>query len=557
MKTRKSEILLQVPCREFLQFVALKPRGSLPLSGSWKPRGSLPLSGSWTHAWEHCLHFLQRRKGPMLVRWNDWLHALIRSKLAQECINDKLTQCISLRENTQVLQAACKRMLKKFCQAETDEDEPVPAPAGPFGSHSKVEDWYDIVFAPVPTDQKGFAMLSLRKEQRKWIECNLLSHRREIELSEGDATVSEELAAHLFRPTSTIYGQGTDAALLSLQSLSATAPADNGQVVVCVAVAFRFNTLTGAPPFRVGKANSTNKDAANIKAWQQQAAGFDCVKYQQGSEEARTSATRRVYWTPGTVLPLHFLSMKLHVDCGICFEYCQRQQSVSCSKEHSVCQDCFTRVLEAAGAPNTLRRYLDERANVRCPADKCTEVFTLQQLANRLDKPQFEKLLNIQKVAHEQSVLPAALAAERKKMRAEFERIQAICDQDEREAARMRLDIIENVLVLKCPRCSAAFLDFSGCFALTCSRANCQAGFCAWCLQDCGNNNAHSHVASCPENKSARGRDVFGTQEAFDRHHEERRAREVRKRLAKASPAVTTYNISEKKKIISAMELMI
>merc|ERR1740117_41825 len=60
--------------------------------------------------------------------------------------------------------------------------------------------------------------------------------------------------------------------------------------------------------------------------------------------------------------------------------------------------------------------------------------------------------------------------------------------------------IIERILQLACPRCGQAFpevldgeLGFSGCFALTCVRAACGCAFCAYCLEDCGND-AHAHV---------------------------------------------------------------
>jgi hypothetical protein len=44
-----------------------------------------------------------------------------------------------------------------------------------------------------------------------------------------------------------------------------------------------------------------------------------------------------------------------------------------------------------------------------------------------------------------------------------------------------------------------AFLDFKGCFAL--KYLCCDCGFCAYCLQNCGNDaRAHQHVANCPHN---------------------------------------------------------
>jgi hypothetical protein len=57
-----------------------------------------------------------------------------------------------------------------------------------------------------------------------------------------------------------------------------------------------------------------------------------------------------------------------------------------------------------------------------------------------------------------------------------------------------RMKVVDEILTLRCPRCSQAFLDFSGCFALKCDVCSC--GFCGWCLQDCGAD-AHSHVLVC------------------------------------------------------------
>lgn len=63
------------------------------------------------------------------------------------------------------------------------------------------------------------------------------------------------------------------------------------------------------------------------------------------------------------------------------------------------------------------------------------------------------------------------------RIRAEYERILAIQDKNERDSALLHLEIVENILVLKCPRCKIAFTDFDNCCAITCE---CKAGFCAW-----------------------------------------------------------------------------
>ncbi|KAL6063842.1 IBR domain-containing protein [Balamuthia mandrillaris] len=93
-------------------------------------------------------------------------------------------------------------------------------------------------------------------------------------------------------------------------------------------------------------------------------------------------------------------------------------------------------------------------------------------------------------------------------------------------AQRHRRCMVEDILTLQCPRCHQAFVDFDGCFALTCSR--CNAAFCAWCLQDCGKN-AHRHVRGCAHNLA--GGNVFGSFEQFEEGQRRRRERKVREYL--------------------------
>jgi hypothetical protein len=62
--------------------------------------------------------------------------------------------------------------------------------------------------------------------------------------------------------------------------------------------------------------------------------------------------------------------------------------------------------------------------------------------------------------------------------------------------------IVDEILTLRCPRCEAAFVDFADCFAVECG--SCDCNFCGWCFKDCGDN-AHSHVADCPEKPTDAG----------------------------------------------------
>ena len=74
-------------------------------------------------------------------------------------------------------------------------------------------------------------------------------------------------------------------------------------------------------------------------------------------------------------------------------------------------------------------------------------------------------------------------------------------------ADKIRNHILEEILTMKCPRCTKAFFYFDGCFAVSCG--NCPCSFCGWCLEDCGSD-AHKHVAHCPVKPQGANK-FFGT----------------------------------------------
>jgi hypothetical protein len=82
--------------------------------------------------------------------------------------------------------------------------------------------------------------------------------------------------------------------------------------------------------------------------------------------------------------------------------------------------------------------------------------------------------------------------------------------------------ITDVILAIRCPKCTAQFIDFEGCFALTCGACNC--AFCAYCLQGSSNSSTcHEHVLKCPLGNG----EYFNTPEAFKRSHRVRWEREV------------------------------
>lgn len=77
----------------------------------------------------------------------------------------------------------------------------------------------------------------------------------------------------------------------------------------------------------------------------------------------------------------------------------------------------------------------------------------------------------------------------------EFKKRKAFESSPEYRFVRTANHIRSTMLAPSCPKCKAAFIDFTGCFALTCNL--CATGFCGYCLQYCGRD-AHAHAYKCP-----------------------------------------------------------
>jgi hypothetical protein len=100
----------------------------------------------------------------------------------------------------------------------------------------------------------------------------------------------------------------------------------------------------------------------------------------------------------------------------------------------------------------------------------------LPRLAPATQALLFKGLQHVLRIQLEAQEAAAGLEERRRKALAE-----AVSLGFEHRAERYRLAIIEDYLVLRCPRCLRAFLDYEACDALRCG--NCGCGFCALCLQ--------------------------------------------------------------------------
>ena len=102
----------------------------------------------------------------------------------------------------------------------------------------------------------------------------------------------------------------------------------------------------------------------------------------------------------------------------------------------------------------------------------------------------------------------------------------------ERRDVRDHVNAINDMLNLHCPRCKQVFVDFDGCFALTCGNGACRAGFCGWCLADCGAD-AHQHIYQLQCRANPKPGSPFATFAEFNRVHLAAREREVREYLTR------------------------
>jgi len=322
-----------------------------------------------------------------------------------------------------------------------------------------------------------------------------------------------------FEQTDTKYGRGCELVQLNQSGLRNCKPDAHGLVNILVGAAFRFNIAPYSPPYLATVNKKANKAANRISTKKKQE-GFDGIHGSSNESESK----KFVFWEPGSCIQLKLLSLKICQECLVCLNYYTDEKGFSCSKKHFLCWECFEKYVNQAAEPDSVGKCVDDQGSLLCP--ECSEPITLlKAVKESIPQKVFDSLESLKAKTNIKKAVDQALKEQEARLRNEFERIQAIKDEDERKSERIRLDIIENILTLRCPRCKCAFIDYTGCAALTCS--NCKASFCALCLKDCGTN-AHSHVLNCPENKH---KDLFIPEKEFNRHHSIRREQLINEKI--------------------------
>lgn len=130
-------------------------------------------------------------------------------------------------------------------------------------------------------------------------------------------------------------------------------------------------------------------------------------------------------------------------------------------------------------------RLVVNRGSILCPHREGARACQSGALEIEIITPHLTPECNARMIQGLQHMLAVQLAVQEAAARLEEERRRqqeaaARLAREEKVRAYRRA-IVEDYLVLRCPRCQCAWYDYTGCDALTC--ANCGAGFCALCLK--------------------------------------------------------------------------
>jgi hypothetical protein len=167
-------------------------------------------------------------------------------------------------------------------------------------------------------------------------------------------------------------------------------------------------------------------------------------------------------------------------ECSICLS---DVGTVVCSeRKHTMCAECFEEhaVMESSDPSFDGNLRCCASKGFGCKAEPFSTFLIIRQLTNEKAQQFFDGF----KRSHERVVVDEF-------KRLELKRVAEESLKSDLEKAKDH--IFENILTLRCPKegCGMAFIDFTGCLALTCPR--CKAGICAKCFKQFGIN-AHSHI---------------------------------------------------------------
>lgn len=180
-------------------------------------------------------------------------------------------------------------------------------------------------------------------------------------------------------------------------------------------------------------------------------------------------------------------------DCVVCQDSFAPEQGLSCCgsegeaarESHFVCHECLSQDIIARQVG---RINIDDLSAdfIRCccwspgaPPGCDSRAFPMQVIAQHCTADAFaaigQRIDDLRRAEMERYF-------DEKRKLLEQELIHK--SKTELEVLAARRHIEDAIMVLRCPKCKLAFLDYDGCAALTCH--SCSCGFCALCQTDCG-----------------------------------------------------------------------
>jgi hypothetical protein len=212
-------------------------------------------------------------------------------------------------------------------------------------------------------------------------------------------------------------------------------------------------------------------------------------------------------------------------------------EGIQCSDGHFHCGSCLTRLTKDLLKVENQSQLAQREAQVMCfnfPCKCRAPGFHAGDLARHLPVEDLQALLKARIDVMNQQKASELEDQFQQRVNEELKRLLAL-DERGRKVLMARKHIEEEILQMRCPRrdCRRAFYDFEGCFAVSCRACPCK--FCGWCLADCGDLNAHPHVARCSEKPPNAGH-FFGSMQDFEDSHNKRCKRKVTEFLASLEP---------------------
>lgn len=222
-------------------------------------------------------------------------------------------------------------------------------------------------------------------------------------------------------------------------------------------------------------------------------------------------------------------------ECSICLS---ETGTVVCSeRKHTMCAECFEEhaVMESSDPSFDGNLRCCASKGFGCKAEPFSTFLIIRQLTNEKAQQFFDGF----KRSHERVVVEEFKRLELKRMAQESLKS---------ELEKAKDHIFDNILTLRCPKegCGMAFIDFSGCLALTCPR--CKAGICAKCFKQFGIN-AHAHIqrGECEIDSC---KDLFAPQTYITQVQKLYKTQKLNEYIKTLSPSVATNILTNYKKEI-------